>query len=283
MRRRGSGVVVDMLVLRQCRSIRHKTADGEQILLCVTRRNASPSARGRCRGVMIPETGVWNYMGHSGGFVVGWQRAIVHSPATRGRWHRGRRSLGLRRGVPGRRLRCPGGGAPNEWTIWRERTWTGVGMFGMGSVRQQTYFDTGNASRFFYTADWSLDVAEQLAQADPVRYCAKASRAERDSGLENRNNHPCLKPISLCTWLATLLLPPAAYAPRRLLVPFSGTSSEYGGLRAGFEMVFGDRTRAAIRRNWSKTCHMVDGLYGTLASAARERPRSRPVRRLRAS
>ena len=105
---------------------------------------------------------------------------------------------------------------------------------------QQTYFDTGNASRFFYTADWSLDVAEQLAQADPVRYCAKASRAERDSGLENRNNHPCLKPISLCTWLATLLLPPAAYAPRRLLVPFSGTSSEIiGGLRAGFEMVLG--------------------------------------------
>ena len=46
------------------------------------------------------------------------------------------------------------------------------------------YGDSGNASRFFFQADWALEVAEQLAQADPVRYEAKASRAERNSGLE---------------------------------------------------------------------------------------------------
>ena len=40
-----------------------------------------------------------------------------------------------------------------------------------------------SASRFFMTADWSLDIAERLAQADPVYYCAKAAHAERDQGL----------------------------------------------------------------------------------------------------
>jgi DNA modification methylase len=103
-----------------------------------------------------------------------------------------------------------------------------------------SYGDTGPASRFFYTADWSLDVAEQLAQANSVYYCGKASPAERQEGLGGRNTHPTVKPLSLCTWLATLLLPPAAYAPRRLLVPFAGTGSEMvGGILAGWETVLG--------------------------------------------
>jgi hypothetical protein len=102
------------------------------------------------------------------------------------------------------------------------------------------YGDTGPASRYFFTADWSLDVAEQLAQANPMRYCPKASASERHAGLEGRNTHCTVKPLSLCTWLASLLLPPAAYAPRRLLVPFCGTSSEMiGGILAGWEMVLG--------------------------------------------
>lgn len=57
---------------------------------------------------------------------------------------------------------------------------------------------------------------------------------------KNRNPHPCIKPISLCKWLATLLLPPAAYAPRRILVPFSGSGSEMIGCGlAGWEEVTG--------------------------------------------
>lgn len=102
------------------------------------------------------------------------------------------------------------------------------------------YGDTGAASRFFHVSDWTLDVAEQLANAAPVFYAAKASRGERDAGLNSRNNHPTIKPISLCTWLARLLLPPAAYAPRRLLVPFCGTGSEIvGAMRAGWEDIVG--------------------------------------------
>lgn len=95
--------------------------------------------------------------------------------------------------------------------------------------------------------------------ADPVLYMAKASRRERDAGLEAiepkliteadkwavndrrsgtarqptewkqrpvRNIHVAVKPISLCIWLAKLLAPPPEYTPRRLLVPFSGSGSE---------------------------------------------------------
>jgi hypothetical protein len=147
------------------------------------------------------------------------------------------------------------------------------------------YQDGSNASRFFMTADWSLDIAERLAQADPVYYCAKAASSEREQGLRGhlacvgahdplvvhqdnpfvttrhyrvdadgtpvlhsdgtpvwtpcrRNGHPTQKPLTLVQWLATLLLPPAAYAPRRLLIPFSGTASEgIGAMLAGWEEI----------------------------------------------
>jgi len=114
----------------------------------------------------------------------------------------------------------------------------------------------GTAARFFFQAAWNLE------RADPVLYCAKASRKERDAGLEGmvlqhapkgnyegrdlenpknhlgglqgskqRNPHPTVKPIALAQWLATLLLPPPEYAPRRLLIPFAGSGSE--GIGAG--------------------------------------------------
>ncbi len=125
--------------------------------------------------------------------------------------------------------------------------------------------DTGTAARFFYNSTWMLD---RLEAADPVMYAAKASRRERDAGLEGfavkpsliysekaqgplpqqtpskpslrRNNHPTIKPLSVAQHLATLLLPPAAYGPRRLFVPFAGAGSEMiGGLLAGWEHVEG--------------------------------------------
>ena len=114
-------------------------------------------------------------------------------------------------------------------------------------------------SRFFF------NVNRQIDEADPVLYKAKASRKERDAGLEGmartvrhasygefkgtpehatnmngqqRNPHPTVKPIDLCRWLATLLLPPAEYAPRRILIPFGGVMSEaIGAMFAGFEEI----------------------------------------------
>jgi hypothetical protein len=96
-------------------------------------------------------------------------------------------------------------------------------------------------------------------------YTAKASRAERDAGLDafpalarptlgsgiggqpdqqranNRNTHPTVKPLSLTEHLAKLILPnPSPDTQRRLLVPFSGSGSEMiGGMLAGWDEVTG--------------------------------------------
>lgn len=78
----------------------------------------------------------------------------------------------------------------------------------------------GGASRFFYNS--------------------KATTKERTFGLDNRTTHPTVKPLDVCKWLATLLLPPERDTPRRLLVPFSGVGSEMiGALQAGWDEVFG--------------------------------------------
>lgn len=133
--------------------------------------------------------------------------------------------------------------------------------------------DSGGPSRFFY--------------------CAKASRSEREAGLGEfdkrakgyggkelgmnaspqrpdgsvrhavsaANDHPTVKPIDLCRWLATLLLPPASVGERRLLVPFSGSGSEViGSLKAGWDSVTGvereahycDISKARIRHAFPK-------------------------------
>lgn len=108
------------------------------------------------------------------------------------------------------------------------------GKFDINAPLQETIGDSGGASRFFYK------VQEQLDENDPVYYCAKVSPKERNAGLEERNIHPTLKPIDLCKYLATLLLPPTGYGPRRLFVPFSGSGSEMiGGGLAGWEQICG--------------------------------------------
>ena len=109
--------------------------------------------------------------------------------------------------------------------------------------------EAGTASRFFYNSsweyeqqepEWNIEVAERLLESDPVRYEAKASTAERNYGLPERCNHPTVKPLSLCRHLASLLIPPDKYAPRRLFVPFSGVASEMiGALLAGWEEIVG--------------------------------------------
>lgn len=152
---------------------------------------------------------------------------------------------------------------------------TGGGYHGnMPAVlSNDTYGDTGTAARMFHNADWQ---AERLEAADQVAYFAKASTGEREAGLDplqvallgameaflsttvddgrqtpidnpylrgettRRNTHATIKPISLARWLATLLLPPPAYGPRRLLIPFAGAGSEMiGAMLAGWEEVQG--------------------------------------------
>jgi site-specific DNA-methyltransferase (adenine-specific) len=126
--------------------------------------------------------------------------------------------------------------------------------------------DSGGASRFFY--------------------CAKASRAERDAGLDGfaiqqtqklnpggmaarreeaglglgRNVHPTVKPLALTTYLARLILPPVEGT--RLLVPFCGSGSEMiGGLRAGWSHVEGiDSWDVAVRIARARLAHAAAGV-----------------------
>lgn len=135
---------------------------------------------------------------------------------------------------------------------------------------KETIGDSGGASRFFYNVQIKLD------EADPFKYCKKASTKERDEGLDElpeqmyaqsggaqarasqgedeylqdsmglnrittrRNIHPTIKPIDLTRYLASLLLPPDIYAPRRILIPFSGSGSEMiGSMLAGWEQIVG--------------------------------------------
>ncbi len=173
-------------------------------------------------------------------------------------------------GCPVRRLGEQSGESTGTLTVRRNIGVSGKGWKSKGYSNTKEdfgYTDTGTAARFFYNADYMLD---RLENADPVKYQAKAARKERDAGLgrfgiqivqtgcggdfpvddkgkqrdrfkaQVRNPHPCCKPIALARWLATLLLPPDAYTPRRLLVPFSGSGSEIcGAILAGFEEIVG--------------------------------------------
>jgi site-specific DNA-methyltransferase (adenine-specific) len=125
--------------------------------------------------------------------------------------------------------------------------------------------ETIDNREYFQQSSWQYEVYEQLMGAPLARYFSKAAQPERNAGLSERdtqvvtdgrhkphdtphhrgvtqrhNPHPTIKPIALNQWLASLLLPPDIYAPRRLLVPFSGVGSEVIGAQlAGWEQVDG--------------------------------------------
>ena len=92
------------------------------------------------------------------------------------------------------------------------------GMFGNGQDNpnraNSLYFDKGGASRFFYVA--------------------KASKRDRNEGLEASNTHPTVKPTTLMEYLIKLVTPPGGV----VLDPFTG--SGYTGKAAilqGFDFI----------------------------------------------
>lgn len=115
------------------------------------------------------------------------------------------------------------------------------GIYGEFESRQERgkLGDTGGASRFF------LNVAPD--DASRFRYVSKASRKERNAGLEGMpeslardyasdkwtqdnmnfgklpqaNGHPTVKPLKLCEWLVRLICPPGGV----VLDPFMGSGS----------------------------------------------------------
>jgi site-specific DNA-methyltransferase (adenine-specific) len=112
------------------------------------------------------------------------------------------------------------------------------------------YADSGGPSRFFYCSKVSTKEREAGCEGLALRSAGEVTdREDGSAGLDNpragagrtsgaRNHHPTLKPLSLTTWLAKLIMPPTA-APV-LLVPFAGAGSEMiGAVRAGWPYVLG--------------------------------------------
>ena len=117
------------------------------------------------------------------------------------------------------------------------------------------YDDTGSASRFFPVFAYEAD------DFVPFRYVSKASRREREAGLEGmearrggaeqfdsrwkdgagdlrqpvvKNSHPTVKPLALMAWLVRLVCPPGGV----VLDPFTGSGSTgCAALREGFSFI----------------------------------------------
>ena len=102
----------------------------------------------------------------------------------------------------------------------------------------EQYTDEGGASRFFKTFHYTPETNE----LGPTRfyYNSKASPTERKG-----NNHPTIKPLAVCRYLATLIKPPTG----KLLVPYSGSGSEMvAALQSGWQSVTGiEREEAYIK------------------------------------
>lgn len=149
-------------------------------------------------------------------------------------------------------------------TVDKQTGAMGKGAFGIKTgkdVSISTYKDGGR-----FPANLIHDGSDEVEAVFPNNnsrffYCSKASKSERNAGLEgfedriaggmqgradgslagpivyNKNVHPTVKPLSLTKYLATLIKPPTG---GRLLVPFSGSGSEMiGALQAGWEYVEG--------------------------------------------
>ena len=106
----------------------------------------------------------------------------------------------------------------------------------------------GSAARFFYTAKASKSERnaglERMPDIEQHGHYAQDEWSRQNMGntpdakrKPTKNNHPTVKPLSLTKYLANLIKPPTG---GRLLVPFSGSGSEMiGALQAGWEYVEG--------------------------------------------
>jgi site-specific DNA-methyltransferase (adenine-specific) len=124
-------------------------------------------------------------------------------------------------------------GKPSRQTVNSSASYSGFA----GTAVTPLIADSGGASRFFYTA--------------------KASRREKNEGLDQENTHPTVKPLALMQYLLKLISTPGAY----VLDPFMGSGSTgvaAMSLGLNFLGVEGDPEYAATARKrlahaWRKT------------------------------
>jgi site-specific DNA-methyltransferase (adenine-specific) len=138
------------------------------------------------------------------------------------------------------------GGNRGKSQIWGSAT---------GEQQRNGFDDSGSAARFFYTAKASKSERnaglEGFEEKQTTGGGGLTANLREDGSLETAsaggkygsikakqtNPHPTVKPLSLTKYLANLIKPPTG---GRLLVPFSGSGSEMiGALQAGWEHVEG--------------------------------------------
>ncbi len=105
------------------------------------------------------------------------------------------------------------------------------GTFGGDEATADTYADSGSAARFFYCAKASrADRDEGLDQFEPQAFVAfqtqngasgAASSLSEGRETEYRNTHPTVKPTALMRWLVRLITPKGG----TVLDPFTGSGS----------------------------------------------------------
>ena len=69
--------------------------------------------------------------------------------------------------------------------------------------------------------DGSEEPTDLMGSAARFFYCAKASKADRDEGMDATNHHPTVKPTDLMRYLCRLVTPPGGV----ILDPFTGSGS----------------------------------------------------------
>ena len=146
-------------------------------------------------------------------------------------------------------------------------------LFGPGG-RQDLHPESRYPTNIILDEDAARLLDVQAAGASGFYYCARASAGEKNAGLLPgvENNHPCVKPLQLCRYLAALILPPKRDTPRRLLVPFCGTGSEIiGAVLAGWDEIVGiEIDEESIRIAEQRIRHWVSGA-GRLANDRQRR------------
>lgn len=104
---------------------------------------------------------------------------------------------------------------------------------GFGELKRPHYTPTKNLK-----GRWPANIVVDAGIGQPYEkffFVAKPNKKEKLGA-----DHPTIKPIDLNRHLATMILPPDDYKPRRLLNPFSGSGSEIiGALQAGWDEVIG--------------------------------------------
>jgi len=102
----------------------------------------------------------------------------------------------------------------------------GVGNGGVAYGRREGPADTYAQGRWpanVILDEYSAGLLDEQSGENPSRffYCAKASKRDRNEGLEDSNPHPTVKPTALMRYLIKLVTPPGG----TVLDPFTGSGS----------------------------------------------------------